>query len=64
MTPTKTQYRANKNTNNSDTLIDTVRELANITRRDIERSYNIQNAPSTEAYYSDRYGWILRRTIT
>ena len=64
MTPTKTQYQANKKTSTNDSLIDTVRELANITRRDIEKSYNIQNTQSTEAYYSNRYGWILRRTIT
>ena len=64
MTPAKAQYQANKKTSTSDSLIDTVRELADITRRDIERSYNIQNTQSTEAYYSNRYGWILRKTIT
>ena len=53
-----------KNLNNKEgTLIDSVKILANITRRDIEKSYNINETQSTEAYYSNRYGWTLRRTI-
>ena len=63
MTPTKTNYQSDNNNKTSDSLVDTVRELANITRRDIERSYNINNTHSTEAYYSNRYGWMLRKTI-
>ena len=53
-----------KNLNNKEgTLIDSVKILADITRRDIEKSYNINETQSTEAYYSNRYGWTLRRTI-
>ena len=48
---------------NQDTLIDSVRVLSDITRRDIEKSYNLDKSNVTEAYYSDRYGWTLRRTI-
>ena len=47
----------------NDTLVDSVRILTDITRRDIEKSYNITNTQGTEAYYSNRYGWTLRRTI-
>ena len=47
----------------NDTLVDSVRILTDITRRDIEKSYNINNNQSTEAYYSNRYGWTLRKTI-
>ena len=47
----------------NDTLVDSVRILTDITRRDIEKSYNIENIQNTEAYYSNRYGWTLRKTI-
>ena len=46
-----------------DSLVDSVRILSDITRRDIEKSYNINDTYSTEAYYSNRYGWTLRRSI-
>ena len=39
------------------------RILSNIARKDIERSYNIDNSSDTEAYYSNRYGWTLRRSL-
>ena len=45
---------------NKDSVIDI---LADITRRDIEKSYNINETNNTEAYYSNRYGWTLRKTI-
>ena len=37
------------------------KEIANIERRDIEKSYNIDAKLGTEAYFSNRYGWTLRR---
>jgi len=46
-----------------DSLVDTVKIFSDITRRDIEKSYNINNTQGTEAYYSNRYGWTLRKTI-
>ena len=42
-------------------LVNTVRMLSDITRKDIEKSYNILDTQSTRAYYSNRYGWTLRR---
>ena len=46
-----------------DSLVDSVRILADITRKDIEKSFNITEEQGTEAYYSNRYGWTLRRSI-
>ena len=42
-------------------LVTTVRMLSDITRKDIEKSYNISDTLGTRAYYSNRYGWTLRR---
>ena len=42
-------------------LTNTVRILSDITRKDIEKSYNISDTQGTRAYYSNRYGWTLRR---
>ena len=47
----------------NDSMIDSVRILSDITRRDIEKSYNLDTIRGTEAYYSSRYGWTLRRTV-
>tara|TARA_B100000029_G_scaffold509929_1_gene600204 strand:- start:393 stop:566 length:174 start_codon:yes stop_codon:yes gene_type:complete len=37
--------------------------LTNTTRKEIEKSYGIDIGQGTEAYFSDRYGWTLRKTI-
>ena len=37
--------------------------LSDITRKNIERSYRIENTEGTKAHYSSRYGWTLRRTV-
>ena len=34
-----------------------------MTRKDIEKSYNLETVEGTEAYYSNRYGWTLRRIV-
>ena len=47
----------------SETMVDSVRILSDMTRRDIEKSYNLDTIRGTEAYYSGRYGWNLRRSI-
>ena len=62
-TTTNRQHQSRNSTNKQDTLVDSVRILSNITSRDIEKSYNIENNQDTEAYYSNRYGWSLRKTI-
>ena len=33
------------------------------TKKDIEKSYDLDNLKGTEAYYSNRYGWTLRKSI-
>ena len=61
--PAKQHTRPENQTNNEDSLVDTVRILSDITRRDIEKSYNIDSTNGTEAYYSNRYGWTLKRVV-
>ena len=53
----------NNKSNKQDTLVDNIRILSDITRKDIEKSYNIDSSHGTEVYYSNRYGWTLRRNI-
>ena len=52
-----------KKSSSENTLFNSIRILSDITRRDIEKSYNIKEARNTEAHYSNRYGWTLRRAI-
>ena len=47
----------------SESMVNSVRILSDMTRRDIEKSYNLDTIRGTEAYYSGRYGWTLRRSI-
>jgi len=47
----------------NESMVDSVRILSDMTRRDIEKSYNLDTIRGTEAYYSGRYGWSLRRSI-
>ena len=42
------------NLNNSKIVSDT-------TRIDIQKSINLKDTNGTEAYYSNRYGWTLRK---
>ena len=46
-----------------ESMVDSVKILSNMTKRDIEKSYNLDTIRGTEAYYSSRYGWTLRRSI-
>ena len=62
-TPASQNILLDNQTNEKDSLVDSVRILSEITRRDIEKSYNIDSINGTEAYYSNRYGWTLKRTI-
>ncbi len=59
----KKQVKRNNLSFNEGTLINTVRILSDITRKDIEKSYNILETQGTRAYYSNRYGWTLRKDI-
>ena len=59
----KRQNGPNNSSIRKGSLVNTVRILSDITRKDIEKSYNILEAQDTRAYYSNRYGWTLRRNI-
>lgn len=48
---------------NNESLLDSVKILSEMTKRDIEKSYNLDTIRGTEAYYSSRYGWTLRKSI-
>jgi len=60
---TKKQYITSNPSEKKYSQTENIRLLFDVTRRDIEKSYNIENTHGTEAYYSNRYGWTLRRTI-
>ena len=57
----KRQMRPDNLSTKEGSLVNTVRILSDITRKDIEKSYNILETQGTRAYYSNRYGWTLRR---
>ena len=48
---------------NNKSDIDKTKVLSEFTRRDIEKSYSLEAISGTEAYFSERYGWILRKTM-
>ncbi len=50
----------NKNNIKKDNNSKIITEIA---RKDIEKSINLQDSNNTEAYYSNRYGWTLRKTV-
>ena len=62
-TPSNQKNFIENQVNSKDSMVDSVRILSDITRRDIEKSYNLDTIRGTEAYYSSRYGWTLRRTV-
>ena len=62
-TPKNQKTRLENKSIKQHSLVDSVRILSEVTRRNIEKSYNIENTQGTEAYYSNRYGWTLRRIV-
>jgi|TARA_B110001454_G_scaffold44578_1_gene43594 hypothetical protein len=64
MTTSANQMNITDNeSNNDNSMVDSVKVLSEFTRKDIEKSYNLDTIKGTEAYFSNRYGWTLRRTI-
>ena len=64
MTTSANQMNITDNeSNNDNSMVDSVKVLSEFTRKDIEKSYNLDTVKGTEAYFSNRYGWTLRRTI-
>ena len=48
---------------NGQTQPDGIKILAEMTRRDIERTMSIDGVDDAEAYYSQRHGWSLRKKV-
>ena len=63
ITRAKANRKMRNKSSNNDSLANSIRILSDMTRRNIEKSYNINDTQGTEAYYSNRYGWTLRRAI-
>ena len=62
-TPSSQMKISGTRSKTNETMVDSVRILSDMTRRDIEKTYNLDTIRGTEAYYSGRYGWTLRRSI-
>ncbi len=52
----KRQMRPINSSINKGALVNTVKILSDITRKDIEKSYNFLEAQSARTYQSNRYG--------
>ena len=64
MTTSANQMNITDNeSNNDNSMVDSVKVLSEFTKKDIEKSYNLDTIKGTEAYFSNRYGWTLRRAI-
>ena len=61
--PTNQINKSKNHVNSGDSLVEGIRILSDLTRKDIEKSYKIENTNNTEAYYSNRYGWTLRKIL-
>ena len=53
-----------KNLKEKDTSISRIKILSDIARKDDEKLYDLENIKGTQAYYSNRYGWSLRRNLS
>ena len=62
-TPSNQMNTSGTQLKTDESMVDSVKILSDMTRRDIEKSYNLDTIRGTEAYYSGRYGWTLRRSI-
>ena len=52
---------AKKQGKNPPSIVENIRVLTEVTKRDIEKSYKLETL-DTEVHYSNRYGWTLRKT--
>ena len=41
-----------------------IKILTEMTRKDIEKTYKIENFSNIETTYTDRYGWSLKKNTT
>ena len=63
MNSSVSKNKQKKTLNKEVSTIESNKILSDITRKDIEKSYSLESIKGTEAYYSDRYGWTLRKSI-
>ena len=63
MNSSVSKNKQKKTLNKEDSAIESNKILSDITRKDIEKSYSLESIKVTEAYYSYRYGWTLRKSI-
>ena len=52
-----------KNMSKKDKKIDKISIQKSIAKNNLESNYEIEEIEGAEAYYSERYGWTLRRPI-
>ena len=45
----------------NNSLKKSIEILAEITRKDIQKLYNLENFSNVNAHYSGRYGWTLKK---
>ena len=57
-TRSKNQYQTINQSSNKGARLD------DNARKNIEKLINVKNIHGTEAYYSNRYGWTLRKIIS
>ena len=62
-TQAKQEKKLNNQSSEKDSLVNSVRILSDITRRDIEKSLNFPDVQNAGNYFSNRYGETLKRTI-
>ena len=59
----KQEINADRSSQIEDSKIKNVKIFSEMTKKDIEKSYNLESVNGTEAHYSNRYGWTLRRSV-
>ena len=60
----KTKSTSSKNMSLNTSMEDNSKIISDIAKKDIEKSFNLESTIGTEAYYSNRYGWTLRKTLS
>ena len=58
------KYRKKNKSLNEENNCDNTIFSTNSASKDIEKLINIQDIHGTETYYSNRYGWTLRKIIS
>ena len=46
-----------------NSLSKSIKILAEMTKKDIQRLYNLENFSNIDIIYTNRYGWLLKKTI-